>query len=677
MKFTSIFAVFVLIISGQLFAETYYVAPDGNNDDQGSIDAPWRTISMATQNLQPGDTVFIREGTYREVVNPITSGTEAEPIVYSAFPNERVIINGTRVVTDWERDGDGNRYRAQVNFAAYPRFNSGRDPNGNRGGLLLQDGAKMNYVMAPSAEEVDEPGEYYINDAEGQNPPFTLYVNIRDLGRGTDPNEYLMEMGGSNHGLNLDGGEDYLIFRNLEVYGWNGSCVSSIDSDYCTFDGLKCYSAYITGIYLKQRADHNEILNCEFWDNGHGGIEMAGAHFNRVHHCNFTRRDMGDGHGGNGAHIWIGPVGQNGDDNIVEFNTAFRTSSGYISSCFISITGSRNIIRRNSVIDYNMAGIALSNGADNVITGNIIYRTFGPCIRVFPAAVIAGGNVIRFNDFYSAGIGTSFGWGDQWYDDIEVWERTSGQSDNFDTNPRCVAPFEEDMALTIDSPCIDTGDPEGRRDPDGTRADVGTFYFHQRDIDVNPIDLQFEPIPTGQIDSSSFVIRNTGGTPLTITGFLWAENVHPFFTREGDEPFEIEPRGEYIVWVFFAPDETGDWNAWFILESDDPDEGEIVVSMSGSALYESGNDPHPPREFGITQIYPNPFNSSTTICYSLATKSRALLQIYNTNGQLVITLVDQVKRGGVHSAIWDGRRAAAGVYLVRLNESVRKVVVMR
>ena len=178
MKNILILLFWVLAVTVQLSAATYYVAPNGDNDDAGTIDNPWRTISEAARTLEAGDTVLIREGTYRGAVNPANSGTEDEPIVYSAFQDERVVVNGTRVISDWDIDEGGVRYVAQVNFSAFPRFNSGRDPRGTRGGLLLQDGAKMNYAMAASPEEVDEPGEYYINDAQGQNPPYILYACV-------------------------------------------------------------------------------------------------------------------------------------------------------------------------------------------------------------------------------------------------------------------------------------------------------------------------------------------------------------------------------------------------------------------------------------------------------------------------------------------------------------------
>jgi len=50
---------------------------------------------------------------------------------------------------------------------------------------------------------------------------------------------------------------------------------------------------------------------------------------------------------------------------------------------------------------------------------------------------------------------------------------------NIDEDPLFVDPDEGDYHLTEDSPCIDAGDPDSPEDPDGTRADMGAYFFLQ------------------------------------------------------------------------------------------------------------------------------------------------------------------------------------------------------
>ena len=55
-------------------------------------------------------------------------------------------------------------------------------------------------------------------------------------------------------------------------------------------------------------------------------------------------------------------------------------------------------------------------------------------------------------------------------------------SGNIDADPLFVDPVNGDFHLQAGSPCIDTGDPSSPLDPDGTRADMGAYYFDQPPI---------------------------------------------------------------------------------------------------------------------------------------------------------------------------------------------------
>ncbi|MCF7810849.1 right-handed parallel beta-helix repeat-containing protein [bacterium] len=57
-------------------------------------------------------------------------------------------------------------------------------------------------------------------------------------------------------------------------------------------------------------------------------------------------------------------------------------------------------------------------------------------------------------------------------------------------DPMFVDVDNEDFHLRVGSPCIDAGDPESTDDPDGTRADIGPFYFDQREYESISIPLE-------------------------------------------------------------------------------------------------------------------------------------------------------------------------------------------
>ncbi|MDN5213618.1 right-handed parallel beta-helix repeat-containing protein [Fulvivirgaceae bacterium BMA12] len=89
-------------------ATTYYVSPSGADTNRGSSSSPFKTISKAAWIAQPGDTIFVREGIYRERVTPPRGGGEGAPIVYMAEPNKRVIIRGSELWSpQWESKGNG------------------------------------------------------------------------------------------------------------------------------------------------------------------------------------------------------------------------------------------------------------------------------------------------------------------------------------------------------------------------------------------------------------------------------------------------------------------------------------------------------------------------------------------------------------------------------------------
>lgn len=74
---------------------TYYVATSGNNANSGSIGSPWLTIPYGVAQLNAGDTLYIRGGTYNQgiVGSDFTdTGTAGNPIIISGYPGETVTL---------------------------------------------------------------------------------------------------------------------------------------------------------------------------------------------------------------------------------------------------------------------------------------------------------------------------------------------------------------------------------------------------------------------------------------------------------------------------------------------------------------------------------------------------------------------------------------------------------
>jgi flagellar hook assembly protein FlgD len=76
--------------------------------------------------------------------------------------------------------------------------------------------------------------------------------------------------------------------------------------------------------------------------------------------------------------------------------------------------------------------------------------------------------------------------------------------------------------------------------------------------------------------------------------------------------------------------------------------------------------------YSLSKNYPNPFNPTTTIDYTIPEAGKVNLVIYNTAGQKVRTLVNQTQDAAYYKVVWDGRddsgmSVASGIYFYRLS----------
>ena len=73
-----------------------------------------------------------------------------------------------------------------------------------------------------------------------------------------------------------------------------------------------------------------------------------------------------------------------------------------------------------------------------------------------------------------------------------------------------------------------------------------------------------------------------------------------------------------------------------------------------------------PTKFELSQNYPNPFYPSTTIKFGLPSDAKVTLEVYNTIGQKVATLVKGQMSAGYHQVEFNGNNLASGIYFYRL-----------
>jgi len=148
-----------------LRAVEYHVAMHGHDTNVGSLVAPLRTIQRAGELAQPGDTITVHAGIYREWINPPRGGTsDAQRITYQAAAGENVVITGSEPVKGWV-NVSGDTWKGVVSNKIFGSFHpfiekidgdwfDSGDCNYHRGCVYLGD---SELDEAPSLDAVLQP----------------------------------------------------------------------------------------------------------------------------------------------------------------------------------------------------------------------------------------------------------------------------------------------------------------------------------------------------------------------------------------------------------------------------------------------------------------------------------------------------------------------------------------
>ena len=99
MKYSILFIVFVCVSGafGQINS-SFYVSTSGNDSDQGTQAAPWRTVQHAADMVRAGATVNVRGGLYEELVSIHVSGNASDGfITFRSFPGETAVLDASHL----------------------------------------------------------------------------------------------------------------------------------------------------------------------------------------------------------------------------------------------------------------------------------------------------------------------------------------------------------------------------------------------------------------------------------------------------------------------------------------------------------------------------------------------------------------------------------------------------
>ena len=93
-----------------------------------------------------------------------------------------------------------------------------------------------------------------------------------------------------------------------------------------------------------------------------------------------------------------------------------------------------------------------------------------------------------------------------------------------------------------------------------------------------------------------------------------------------------------------------------------------VLTLSDAGMVGTSNESleEVPDAFQLSQNFPNPFNPSTRISYSIPESADVQLSVYTITGKEIVTLVSGMQPAGTHEVTFDASNFASGVYLYRL-----------
>lgn len=168
-------------------------------------------------------------------------------------------------------------------------------------------------------------------------------------------------------------------------------------------------------------------------------------------------------------------------------------------------------------------------------------------------------------------------------------------------------------------------------------------------------------------------VDNDGRPELVIKS---ARDIYIFKSREDDSYYLWYFKREEVGESFLVCDVNGDslqdfvisklgyqGSGWYYADI-------YVASKSVLGVTSSG----PPQQPGIRQNFPNPFNAATTFSFSIPSKQRVTITLYNILGQEVSRLVDGPADAGEHLVRWNAADIPSGIYLCRFQSEERTEV---
>ncbi len=203
-------------------------------------------------------------------------------------------------------------------------------------------------------------------------------------------------------------------------------------------------------------------------------------------------------------------------------------------------------------------------------------------------------------------------------------------------------------------------------------------------ISLSTEEIEFGNVSLNETSTEQLTIFNMGTEVLT--GTITAPDG---FASELTS-YSVEAGENVVVDIDFTPTEAITYSGDLVITSNDPNQAEVIVALNGTGTSTGNGVDLLPTVTELNGNYPNPFNPTTNIKFSLKADSKVTLNIYNIRGQKVKTLINDNMEAGYHTIVWNGRddsgkSVSSGVYFNNFGSiaedgdytSVKKMILLK
>jgi len=300
-------SLWVLITAFPAYCTDFFVSPDGNDSNNGSINEPFETIGKAHEQVQAGDNIFLRAGlhTYSQTIQITKSGQEENLITLQSYQDEIAILDFNDVGDDDKGIKLNGSYWHLKGFTIQNAGDNGLYVSGPGShnilerlvtrmnadsGLQLHTGSSYNLVLNCDS---------YLNyDPENHGENADGFAAKSDSTSSIGPNNIFV---GCRAWSNSDDGWDFYRSNNAVTVEncWAFNNGENIWSD-------PCFAGDGNGFKLGIGSGGHTLKLCVAYDNAHHGIDVNGNSTGvKVYNCtcvaNQNRNFYFDEH--NDAHI--------------------------------------------------------------------------------------------------------------------------------------------------------------------------------------------------------------------------------------------------------------------------------------------------------------------------------------------------------------------------------------